>query len=72
MNSQNIKNVYVKLVCDAINKVNKEYFNIDKYYTLYPEANKTWRNFAYGKREILLFWLAEHKMTILIKLIYLF
>lgn len=28
MNSQNIKNVYVKLVCDTINKVNKEYFNI--------------------------------------------
>lgn len=28
MNSQNIKNVYVKLVCDAINKVDNKYFNI--------------------------------------------
>lgn len=67
------KALYARIImCKQTYLINKEYFNIDKYYTLYPEANKTWRNFAYGKREILLFWLAEHKMTILIKLIYLF
>ena len=67
------KALYARIImCKQTYLINKEYFDIDKYYTLYPEANKTWRNFAYGKREILLFWLAEHKMTILIKLIYLF
>ena len=67
------KALYARIImCKQTYLINKEYFDIDKYYKLYPEANKTWRNFAYGKREILLFWLAEHKMSILIKLIYLF
>lgn len=71
---QTYKNsLYARVImCKQAYLINKDYFDIDKYYTLYPEANKSWRNFAYGKREVLLFWLAEHKLTILIKLIYLF
>lgn len=67
------KSLYARIImCKQAYLINKEYFDIDKYYTLYPEANKSWRNFAYGKRETLLFWLAEHKMSALIKLFYLF
>lgn len=67
------KSLYARIImCKQAYLINKDYFDIDKYYTLYPEANKSWRNFAYGKREILLFWLAEHKMSALIKLFYLF
>lgn len=71
---QTYKNsLYARIImCKQAYLINKDYFDIDKYYALYPEANKSWRDFAYGKREVLLFWLAEHKMTILIKLIYLF
>lgn len=60
------------LMCKQAYLINKDHFDLDKYYTLYPEANKVWRNFDYGRRETILFWLAEHKMTILIKILYLF
>ena len=47
------KALYARIImCKQTYLINKEYFNIDKYYTLYPEANKTWRNFAKASPEV--------------------
>lgn len=48
-------------MCKQTYLINKEYFDIDKYYKLYPEANKTWRNFAYGKEKFYYFGLQSIK-----------
>jgi len=50
--------------------INKQYFNLDKYYKYFPEANSSWRLFNYGYRERILFWLAEYKLTFIIYLYY--
>lgn len=58
------------IICKQAYLINKDCFDLHRYYSLYPEANKAWRKFNYGKRERLLFVLAEHKMSLLIRLFY--
>lgn len=47
--------------------IDKSILDIDKYMTYYPEVNNRWRLYNYGKRERILFWLAEHHMKFILK-----
>lgn len=58
------------LMCKQAYLIQKDKLDLDKYLNLYPEVNKVWRNFSYGRRESFLFWLAEHNCRFLIKLLY--
>ena len=60
------------LLCKQVYLINKKHFNLEYYMTTYPETNTIWRHFTYGRREKMLFWLAEHNFTLLIKLYYRF
>jgi glycosyltransferase involved in cell wall biosynthesis len=52
-----------KLLCKQMYLINKDLFNLHRYYTIFPEANKTWRKLVYRRREMILFWLAEYKLS---------
>lgn len=58
------------LKCKQGYLINKADLNIGLYMSFHPEANGYWRHLPYGKRERMLFWLAEHKLTFVVKLIY--
>lgn len=52
--------------------LNKNCLDIERYLSVIPESNKIWRCFSYSRRERFLFWLAEHRCRMLIKLFYSF
>jgi len=58
------------LKCKQGYLINKTNLDIRLYMRFHPEANSYWRHLPYGKRERILFWLAEHKLTFVVKLIY--
>ena len=45
-------------------------FDINKYKTIFPEANKVWRQIHYSRNERIKFWLAEKNLYFIIKLIH--
>lgn len=49
--------------------ISRDLFDPDRYVAFFPESNTYWRRLTYGHRERLLFFLAEHKLLPLIKLI---
>ena len=56
------------VICKQVYLLNNRHYNINKYYETFPEAIKSWRLFNYSSKERFLFWIAEHKMTILLDL----
>ena len=50
--------------------INKSIRDINKYINTFPESNSCYKLYKYNKKQTILFFLAEHKLTILIKLIY--
>jgi glycosyltransferase involved in cell wall biosynthesis len=48
---------------------NKNFRNIDKYINTYPESNSYYKNFAFTRKQRLLFFLAEKHCAMLLKLI---
>lgn len=50
--------------------VDKRSLDINLYMSYHPEVNSLWRGKSFGRRENLLFWLAEKKLTFIIKLLY--
>lgn len=51
------------------NFLTKQLLDYDAYKATFPEANKIWREMGYSRREQLKFWLAEHGLFALLKLI---
>lgn len=56
--------------CKQAFLINRNYLDLKKYQSTFPEANKVWRKVGFSLREKLLFWLAEKKMYFLIKTLY--
>lgn len=50
--------------------LDRQSLDINLYMTYHPEVNNLWRRHRYGRRETLLLWLAEKKLTFIIKLLY--
>lgn len=50
--------------------LSRDMLDVDRYINFYPASNTYWREIRYGRRERLLFWLAEHRAAALIKLLY--
>lgn len=57
------------LLCKQGYLLNKQHFDINRYQAFHPESNRAWRLLKYGRREQLLFWLAEHKLNGLLRFI---
>jgi hypothetical protein len=51
------------------NFLTKQLLDYNAYKTTFPESNKIWREMGYSHNEMLKFWLAEHNMYILLKLL---
>jgi len=49
--------------------LNKAIRDIDKYINTFPESNSCYKLYKYNKRQVFLFFLAEHKLSSLIKII---
>lgn len=49
--------------------INKNIRDIDKYINTFPESNHCYRQYNYSTKQRLLFFLAEHRLTFLLKLI---
>ena len=51
------------------NFLTKQLLDYNAYKEVFPESNKIWRELGYSRKERLKFWLAEHNMFTLLKLI---
>ena len=49
--------------------INKSIRDVDKYTNTFPESNHCYRYYGYSKKQRLFFFLAEHRMTALLRLI---
>ena len=54
------------------NYLTNRVFDIHKYKTTFPEANKVWRQINYSRNEKIKFWLAEKNLYFILKLIHKF
>lgn len=52
--------------------INKSIRDVDKYIKTFPESNSYYKYYQYSKKQKILFFLAEHKLKILIKIISMF
>ena len=49
--------------------INKSIRNVDKYIKTFPESNSCYKYYHFNKRQKILFFLAEHKLKMIIKII---
>lgn len=59
-------------LCKQVYLIDKDLFNLDTYYSFFPESNKYWHKMSYPFKQRLLFILAEHHCSLLIRIIKLF
>lgn len=58
------------LICKQGYLLNPHCFNLQRYMTFHPEANSAYRQLPYARRERLLFWLAEHHLSLPLRILH--
>lgn len=59
-----------KLICKQTYLIGQDNIDLNRYYSIFPEANAAWRKLNYGPREVVLFWLAEYNFYFFIRFLF--